>query len=115
LVIRQALLQQEVNYMLEIGASGLYGYIDEAMVEASRQRLEAYGFNPELLDYEVASTSGAGGDNAFMPLPRGVGLRLKVAYPYERLLDIDRLIGIAPPSEDARISGRGMRMSEYVP
>lgn len=115
LVIRQALLQQEVNYMLEIGASGQYGYIDEDMVAASRERLGAYGFNAALLEYEVASTSGAEGGNASMPLPRGIGLRLRVTYPYERLLDIDRLIGIAPPSEDARMSGRGMRMSEYVP
>lgn len=115
LVIRQALLQQEVNYLLEIGASGTYGYIDGNMVAESRLRLADYGFNPALLEYEVTSTSGAEGGNASAPLPRGVGLRLKLTYPYERLLDIDRLIGIAPPSEDARISGRGMRMSEYVP
>lgn len=115
LVIRQALLQQEVNYMLEIGASGQYGYIDEDMVAESRQRLSEYGFNASLLDYEITSTTGADGRNASTPLLRGVGLRLKVTYPYERLLDIDRLIGITPPSEDARISGRGLRMSEYVP
>ena len=101
--------------MLEIGASGQNGYIDEDMVAESRQRLEAYGFNTALLEYEVASTTGAEGGNSSSPLPRGVGLRLKVTYPYERLLDIDRLIGAAPPSEAARISGRGMRMSEYVP
>ncbi len=42
LVIRQALLQQEVDYMLEIGASGKYGYIDSWMVEQSRSRLAGY-------------------------------------------------------------------------
>lgn len=101
--------------MLEVGASGSYGYIDESMVAESRQRLGEYGFNPARLEYEVTSTSGDDGRNASEPLPRGVGLRLKLTYPYERLLDIDRLIGIAPPPENARIAGRGMRMSEYVP
>jgi len=115
LVIRQALLQQEVNYLLEVGASGTYGYIDGSMIAESRLRLTDYGFNPALLEYEVTSTSGAEGGNASEPLPRGVGLRLKLTYPYEQLLNIDRLIGIAPPPEDARIAGRGMRMSEYVP
>ncbi|MFC5530848.1 hypothetical protein [Cohnella yongneupensis] len=115
LVIRQALLQQEVNYMLEIGASGQYGYIDGDMIAQSRQRLAAYGFNPSLLEYEVSATNGAEGGNAAAPLPRGEGLLLRLAYPYERLLDIDRLIGIDPPSAEARIGGRGIRMSEYVP
>ncbi len=101
--------------MLEIGASGNYGYIDESMVADSRQRMGEYGFNPALLEYEVTSTTGGEGRSASEPLPRGAGLRLKLTYPYERLLDIDRLIGLAPPSEDARIAGRGMRMSEYVP
>lgn len=115
LVIRQALLQQEVDYLLEIGASGRYGYIDGGMIEDSRERLAAYGFEPSLLEYEVGSASGANGGDAARPLQRGDGLRLRLAYPYERLFDIDRLIGVAPPSADARISGRGMRMSEYVP
>lgn len=115
LIIRQALLQQEVDYLLEIGASGRYGYIDGAMIEASRERLAVYGFAPAMLEYEVSSTSGALAGSAAAPLLRGDGLRLRLAYPYERLLDIDRLVGVAPPSADARISGRGMRMSEYVP
>ncbi|MFD0673909.1 hypothetical protein [Cohnella sp. GCM10027633] len=115
LVIRQALLQQEVDYLLEIGASGRHGYIDGAMIESSRERLASYGFDPSLLEYEVGSASGADGGDSGTPLLRGDGLRLRLAYPYERLLDIDRLIGIAPPSADARIAGRGMRMSEYVP
>ncbi|MFC4601924.1 hypothetical protein [Cohnella hongkongensis] len=115
LVIRQALLQQEVDYMLEIGASGRYGYIDGGMIEESRSRLAQYGFSPSLLEYEIHTTSGADGGNPASPLPRGTGLRLRIAYPYENLLDIDRLIGVAPLSQDARISGRGMKMSEYVP
>lgn len=115
LLVRQALLQQEVDYLLEIGASGQYGYIDNRMIEASRERLATYGFNPSKLEYEVSSLSGAMAGSADSPLLRGDGLRLRLAYPYERLLDIDRLVGVTPPSDDARISGRGMRMSEYVP
>jgi hypothetical protein len=115
LVIRQALLQQEVDYMLEIGASGRYGYIDREMVDDSRGRLAEYGFTSALLEYEIESTSGADSGNSMLPLPRGTGIRLRISYPYENLLHIDRLIGLAPPSEDARISGRGMKMSEYVP
>ncbi len=115
LIVRQALLQQEVDYLLEVGASGRYGYIDGGMIAESRARLAGYGFDPAQLAYEVSATNGAEGGDASEPLPRGVGLRLQLTYPYERLLDIDRLIGIDPPSADARIAGRGMRMSEYVP
>jgi hypothetical protein len=46
---------------------------------------------------------------------RGTGIRLVIRYPYDRLLDIDRLMGIEPPPESARISAAGMKMSEYVP
>lgn len=115
LVIRQALLQQEADYMLEIGASGKYGYIDGGMIAESRERLNGYGFTAQSLQYEVASTTGAEADNAASPLPRGIGIRLRISYPYENLLNIDRLIGVAPPSEDAQIAGGGMKMSEYVP
>ncbi|RED56725.1 hypothetical protein [Cohnella lupini] len=115
LVIRQALLQQEADYLLEIGASGRYGYIDGDMLAESRGRLSEFGFEASLLQYEVTSTSGAEGDNSAVPLPRGTGIKLRIAYPYENLLNIDRLIGLAPNSDDARISGGGMKMSEYVP
>jgi hypothetical protein len=115
LVIRQALLQQEADYLLEVGASGRYGYIDGGMIAESRVRLADYGFEPTLLEYEVSSTTGAAVDDAYAPLPRGTGIRLVIAYPYENLLNIDRLIGIQPPDEQARIGGRGMKMSEYVP
>ncbi|BBI35266.1 hypothetical protein KCTCHS21_46650 [Cohnella abietis] len=101
--------------MLEIGASGRFGYIDGAMIAESRGRLAQYGFVAPKLEYVVTSTTGAEGDNATAPLPRGTGLRLRIAYPYENLLNIDRLIGLEPPSENARISGGGLKMSEYVP
>lgn len=101
--------------MLEVGASGRFGYIDGAMVEESRNRLAQYGFSSASLQYSISSTTGAEGDNASAPLPRGMGLRLKITYPYENLLNIDRLIGLEPPPENARISGGGMKMSEYVP
>lgn len=115
LVIRQALLQQEADYLLEIGASGRYGYIDGVMLAASRDRLAAHGFRPADLEYEVASTTGSPADDPYAPLPRGVGLRLTIRYPYDNLLDIDRLIGVQPPEEGARISAGGMKMSEFVP
>lgn len=101
--------------MLEIGASGRFGYIDGGMIAESRERLSQYGFSAPLLQYEVTSSSGLEGDNASAPLPRGTGLQLRITYPYDNLLNIDRLIGLDPPSENARIAGRGMKMSEYVP
>jgi len=115
LVIRQALLQQEADYLLEIGASGKYGYIDGGMIAESRERLMRYGFSAPMLQYEVTTTTGAEGDNSSIPLPRGTGIHLRISYPYENLLNIDRLIGLAPPSQNARIAGGGMKMSEYVP
>ncbi|HEY8528498.1 MAG TPA: hypothetical protein VIL22_02310 [Paenibacillaceae bacterium] len=115
LLIRQALLQQEADYLLEIGASGAYGYIDRVMVAESRLRLARYGFRPELLEYDVGSTNGMPADQPSEPLPRGVGLRLEIRYPYERLLDIDRLIGLDVPGPEGRIAASGMKMSEYVP
>jgi hypothetical protein len=114
LIIRQALLQQEADYLLEVGASGRYGYIDGGMLAASRDRLAAYGFQPGKLEYEVSSTTGEPADNPSAPLPRGTGLRLVIRYPYENLLNIDRLIGVEPPL-GARLAAQGLKMSEYVP
>ncbi|MBB6694826.1 hypothetical protein H7B90_25855 [Cohnella xylanilytica] len=115
LVIRQALLQQEADYLLEVGASGRYGYIDAAMIGESKARLARHGFDPSRLEYTVGSTTGADAGLPSLPLPRGVGIKLTIRYPYERLLDIDRLIGIEPPSASEGISAAGMKMSEYVP
>nr|WP_221626816.1 hypothetical protein [Cohnella lubricantis] len=115
LLIRQAILQQEVDYLLEVGASGRYGYIDDAMIDESRNRLSQRGFQPSLLQYEVDSTTGADPRTPAAPLPRGVGIKLAIRYPYESLLDIDRLIGIEPPAAGDTISAAGLKMSEYVP
>ncbi|TJY38514.1 hypothetical protein E5161_20240 [Cohnella pontilimi] len=115
LVIRQALLQQEANYLLEIGASGRFGYIDGAMLAESRARLAQHGFQAAALEYEVSSTTGVSADDASAPVPRGAGIRLVIRYPYDRLLDIDRLIGVEPPPEEARLAAGGMKMSEFVP
>lgn len=115
LVIRQAMLQQETDYLLEVGASGRFGYIDNEMIAQSRARLEEAGFLPELLSYDITTTTGAEGDNAAAPLPRGVGIRLVLSYPLGNLLRIDRLIGVEPPAADSRMSAAGMKMSEYVP
>jgi len=115
LIIRQALLQQEADYLLEIGASGRYGYIDSGMLMQSRERLADYGFQPGELEYTISSTTGEPADNPASPLVRGTGLRLTIRYPYDNLLDIDRLIGIGPAPVDAKIAASGMKMSEYVP
>jgi hypothetical protein len=115
LIVRQAVLQKEVDYLLEIGANGDHGYISAAMTAESIVRLSAFGLRPEALVYEVASTSGAAAMNPAAPLPRGVGLQLTIRYPYERLFEIDRLIGLTPPDPNAQMRAFGLKMSEYVP
>ena len=115
IIMRQALLQKEVDYLLEIGANASHGYVDAAMVNASKQRLEQHGFNPALLVYQVATTSGVDGTNPNAPVHRGTGIRLELSYPYENLFDIDRLVGIKPPPSGLRMVAVGMKMSEYVP
>lgn len=114
-IMRQALLQKEVDYMLEVGANGSHGYVSPAMVEQSRERLRAFGFDPGSLEYEISSTSGAVATNVYQPLLRGTGLQLRIQYPYEGLFAIDSLIGLQPVSSSSRISAYGIRMSEYVP
>ena len=115
LIIRQALLQKEVDYMLEVGASGRYGYIDATMIEASRQRLAAKGFVSADLLYTVRTTSGAPGTSAGSPVTRGTGIELQLTYPYKRLFVIDQLIGVAVPDSNDRMGAVGIKMSEYVP
>ncbi|MGN7455545.1 hypothetical protein ACTHPH_12120 [Paenibacillus pasadenensis] len=115
LVMREAMLQKEVDYLLEIGASGSRGYIDAEMLEQARGRLAAVGMRPEAVEFRVSSTNGLPADRASEPLPRGTGLRLEASYPYERLFEIDRLIGIPAPSAGERIRAVGLKMSEFVP
>lgn len=115
LVVRQALLQKEVDYLLEIGANASHGYIDAAMVNASMRRLEESGFRAADLAYSVSTTTGVDGTNPSAPVYRGTGIRLELSYPYDRLFDIDRLIGVTPPPDGLRMSASGMKMSEYVP
>lgn len=114
-LLRQALLQQEADYLLEVGASGRYGYIDDKMVQESRRRLADKGFDPALLAYEVSATDGLDAADPARPVPRGTGIRLIISYPYGRLLAIDRMIGIEPVPEEARMRAGGVKMSEYVP
>lgn len=115
LIVRQAVLQQEVDYLLEVGASGSYGYIDAAMMEQSRQRLAGFGMRPEDVVFEVSAESGLPAGNPSAPVPRGTGMKITASYPYENLFQIDRLIGLSPPASDKRLRAFGMRMSEYVP
>ncbi|MFD0698155.1 hypothetical protein ACFQZT_29190 [Paenibacillus sp. GCM10027628] len=115
IILRQALLQKEVDYLLEIGSNGRHGYINEAMINASKQRMEERGFVPGDLVYTVTTPAGAGGTDAGQPVVRGTGLSLKLTYPYHRLFVIDQLVGIAIPAQTDRMGAAGMKMSEYVP
>lgn len=115
LIVRQAVLQKEVDYLLEVGASGAYGYIDRQMIEQSRQRLAGRGFIASEIDYMVTTTSGADGTNPQRPVLRGTGIELTITYPYFRLFEIDRLVGITPPDPAARMAAAGVKMSEFVP
>jgi len=115
LIVRQAVLQQEVDYLLEIGASGTYGYISEEMQEQSRQRMARFGMRADDIEYELATTSGLAASNPSAPVVRGTGISLMMSYPYEDLFEIDRLIGLTPPLPSERMRAFGMKMSEYVP
>lgn len=115
LIVRQAVLQQEVDYLLEIGASGSYGYISDAMQEQSRQRMADFGMKPDEIIFELSTTNGADASNPGAPVPRGAGISLTMSYPYENLFEIDRLIGLTPPLPSERMRAFGMKMSEYVP
>lgn len=114
-IVRQALIQQEVDYLLEVGASGTYGYINAAMLEQSRQRLAKLGLQPQWLEYELHTATGVEAGNSARPVPRGTGISLTISYPYENLFMIDRLIGVEPIAADARMRAFGMKMSEYIP
>ncbi|MEW9701249.1 hypothetical protein [Paenibacillus sp. SI8] len=115
IIVRQALLQKEVDYLLEIGSNGSHGYINQTMINDSKDRMKARGFEPTDLVYTVTTTSGADGTHAGLPVWRGVGLSLKLTYPYHRLFVIDQLAGIAVPAQTDRMGAAGMKMSEYVP
>lgn len=108
-------MQKEVDYMLEVGASGRFGYIDGAMVQESRERLADMGFQVSQLEYRVTTTSGSSGSDPGLPVPRGTGIRLAVTYPYGNLFGVDRLLGIAAPDGQERMGASGLKMSEYVP
>jgi hypothetical protein len=113
-IVRQAALQQEVDFLLEVGASGTYGYIGKDMLQRSRDRLSKLGLNGEALEYELSTTSGVSAGEPSSPVPRGTGIALIISYPYERLFVIDSLIGIEAIAPDARMRAFGMKMSEYV-
>lgn len=114
-IIRGAVLQQEVDYLLEVGASGTYGYISGEMQQQSMDRLAGLGLHSEELRYEYSTTSGVDATDAAAPVPRGTGMSLRISYPYENMFLIDSLIGLTPIPADARMSAFGMKMSEYVP
>lgn len=113
LLTRQAVIQQEVDFLLEVGASGMYGYVSSEMIEKSKQRLASLGFEVSQLSYSISSSMEYI-PSAAMPLPRGEILSVEISYPYEDLFLIDSLIGIDPPDANERIRSFGVKMSEYV-
>ena len=115
LIVRQAVLQQEVDYLLEVGASGSYGYISGEMQEQSRQRMARFGMRPDEIEFELAAENGLAASDPSAPILRGNGISLTMSYPYENLFEIDRLIGLTPPLPNERMRAFGMKMSEYVP
>lgn len=115
LILRQASLQKEADYLLEVGASGRFGYIDAAMIQSSRQRLAGIGFEGGDLEYTITTTTGTDGTRADRPVIRGTGIRLVITYPYGNLFGIDRLLGIGAPDSQERMGAAGLKMSEYVP
>lgn len=115
LIVRQAVLQQEVDYLLEVGASGSYGYISGEMQEQSRQRMARFGMRPDKIEFELAAANGLDASDPSAPILRGTGISLMMSYPYENLFEIDRLIGLTPPLSNERMRAFGMKMSEYVP
>lgn len=114
-IVRHALLEQEVDYLLEIAANGDHGYLSVALVDDSKARLEARGFELAQLNYEVQSTTGADATNSTSPIPRGEGISLSISYPMGNVFLLDRLIGVTGPDATERMVASGMKMSEYVP
>lgn len=112
-IMRQALLQQEVDYLLEVGTSGQFGYIPPHLIDQSRVRLSQFGLNASQLVYEVQSTSGRSAMSSASPVPRGEGIALYISYPIENLFIIDRLVGVNAPAKQ-HITAYGVQMSEYV-
>ena len=70
IIVRQAVLQKEVDYLLEIGANGRHGYINSLMIQESRDRMAERGFVPGELVYMVDTNSGVGGMDANARLAR---------------------------------------------
>lgn len=114
-IMRQAVLQQEVDYLLEVGSSGTYGFISRDMELESIERLRKFGLSGEKLLYEYGTTSGVSATDAGLPVPRGTGISLMISYPYENLFFIDSLIGVQPIAPEQKMKAFGMKMSEYVP
>lgn len=115
LVLRHAALQKEVDYLLEVGASGTYGYINSDMITASKWRLQQIGFDPDDLVYTVTTESGRSATMPQFPVPRGEGIYISITYPYENLFVLDRLVGLSVPDSSERMGAYGMKMSEFVP
>ena len=110
LILRHAVIQKEVDYLLEQGAR--LGYVSTDMQNDSKQRLIDRGFESGKLEYSITSDTGSSATDPLNPLTRGIGLIVEISYPYDNTFLIDRLIGIDPPPATDRLKAKGIQMIE---
>jgi hypothetical protein len=114
LIMRQTYLQQEANYLLQVVTQAKYGYVSSSELSQSKNRLAEKGFSISKLVYQIYSSTGQSALDSTDPVPRGQWISIKIQYPYDGLLAINKLIGMPVPAPSAKISGFGQQMSEYV-
>ena len=114
LLLRQGALEQEVELMLETATQAQNGYVSATMIERAMQHFEAKGMSRNKVQFTTSSTSAQSASNPLTPIPRGEGIRIQASYPYDGLLNINRLIGMVVPGDTDRFSYSATRMSEYV-
>jgi hypothetical protein len=114
LLLRQGALEQEVQLLLETATQAQNGYVSASMLERAMQHFEAKGMSRSKVQLTITSSNGQSAINARTPIPRGEGIHIQASYPYDGLLNINRLIGMIVPGESERFTYTASRMSEYV-
>lgn len=114
LLLRQGALEQEVELMLETATQAQNGYVSASAIEQAMQHFEAKGMSRQKVQLSISSTTGSSATNPLTPIPRGDGIRIQASYPYDGILNINRLVGMVVPGESDRFSYSATRMSEYV-
>lgn len=114
LLLRQGALEQEVELMVETATQAQNGYVSSAMIARAMNHFEAKGMSPSKVQLTISSSTAQSATNPLTPIPRGEMIRIQASYPYDGLLNINRLIGMVVPSSTERFSYSATRMSEYV-